>query len=57
METCEAHEIPASEMVDPVMEELFDELYHETFTGPEVRESTQLSLVVCMVPPMRSEDN
>ncbi|KAG5179523.1 HAD-like domain-containing protein [Tribonema minus] len=38
VETLEAHNIPPSEMVDPVMEELFDELFYETFTGPEAYE-------------------
>jgi hypothetical protein len=47
VETVEAHGIPAAEMVDPVMEELFDELYHETFTGPEVR--ILASFVLCFL--------
>jgi hypothetical protein len=33
---CEAHEMPVDGVVDPVMDDYFDDLYYEVFAGPEV---------------------
>jgi hypothetical protein len=36
VKVCEAHEMPIDGVVDPVMDDYFDDLYYEVFAGPEV---------------------
>jgi hypothetical protein len=36
VKVCEAHEMPTDGVIDPVMDDFFDDLYYEVFAGPEV---------------------